>query len=316
MERRRELMAAAVSRFGLLERERLQTHFSEHSLVCSYRRGAETVYVRLTDESHKPYAKIEGEVQWAEFLGSKGVCVSRPLYSVEGNLAERIRMEDREYTAVCYEEAKGRPVGENDANERLYKRMGQFMGSMHRITKGYTHLDPVTRRPDWSDEEEKVRYIDLPLTEKGVTRRYEVLLHYISELPIAADAYGLIHADFHYGNFFVNGDTLCLIDFDASRYSWFIDDIAVAAFFSGLTEGADAEPDQFLTPFLEGYRLEHHLEDKWFREIPYFMKLREMGRYIKLFHACSGKLDKLHPWGQWYMRGRKEKILRSFPAIE
>ncbi|WP_433938088.1 hypothetical protein [Paenibacillus lautus] len=121
MERRSELMAAAASRFGLLERNRLQTHFSEHSLVRSYRRDEKIVYVRLTDESHKPYAKIAGEVQWVEYLGSKGVCVSRPLHSAAGNLAERIRMEDREYTAVCYEEAKGRPVGENGAGEDLYR---------------------------------------------------------------------------------------------------------------------------------------------------------------------------------------------------
>lgn len=129
MERRSELMAAAASRFGLLERNRLQTHFSEHSLVRSYRRDEKIVYVRLTDESHKPYAKIAGEVQWVEYLGSKGVCVSRPLHSAAGNLAERIRMEDREYTAVCYEEAKGRPVGENEAGEDLYRRMGRFMGA-------------------------------------------------------------------------------------------------------------------------------------------------------------------------------------------
>lgn len=311
MERRRELMAAAVSRFGLLERDRLQTHFSEHSLVCSYRRGAETVYVRLTDESHKPYAKIAGEVQWVEFLGSNGVCVARPHYSAAGNLAERIQTEDHDYTAVCYEEAKGRPVGENDANESLHRRMGQFMGRMHGITRGYIHLDPVTKRPDWSEEAGKVRRIALPPSEKEITLGYQALLHYISELPIAKNAYGLIHADFHYGNFFVHEDSLCLIDFDASRYSWFVDDIAVAAFFSGLTEGADSDPDRFLIPFLEGYRLEHHLEEKWLREIPYFMKLREMGRYIKLFHACGGAFDKLHPWGQWYMKGRREKILQG-----
>ncbi|WP_456288972.1 phosphotransferase [Paenibacillus sp. AK002] len=311
MERRSELMAAAASRFGLLERNRLQTHFSEHSLVRSYRRDEKIVYVRLTDESHKPYAKIAGEVQWVEYLGSKGVCVSRPLHSAAGNLAERIRMEDREYTAVCYEEAKGRPVGENEAGEDLYRRMGRFMGGMHRITQAYIHQDPSTSRPDWSYEAEKVRHLDFPPSEKGIASRYQALCQYISKLPVSRETYGLIHADFHYGNFFVQGDALCLIDFDASRYSWFVDDIAVAAFFSGLTEGADPDSGKFLIPFLEGYRVEHRLEEEWLREIPYFMKLREMGRYMKLFHACRGNFDKLHPWGQWYMKGRREKILQS-----
>lgn len=315
MERRMKWCAEAASKYGLLEKDMEQTHFSEHSLIRSFRHGEGKVFLLLTDASHKPYAKIAGEVQWVEFLGSKGVCVSRPLYSVDGNLVERIRMEDREYTAVCYEEAKGRPVGENDANERLYRGMGQFMGLMHSITKTYVHQDPVTRRPDWSFEAEKVKHIDLPPSEQEITSRYQALFRYISDLPVSAETYGLIHADFHYGNFFVQGDSLCLVDFDASRYSWFIDDIAVAAFFSGLTEGADPDPGPFLKPFLEGYRTEHQLEEKWLREIPYFMKLREMGRYIKLFHACGGKLDQLHPWGQWYMKGRKETILRSFPTI-
>lgn len=147
-------------------------------------KGAETVYVRLTDESHKPYAKIAGEVQWVEFLGSNGVCVARPHYSAAGNLAERIRMEDHDYTAVCYEEAKGRPVGENDADESLHRRMGQFMGRMHGITKGYIHLDPVTKRPDWSEEAGKVRRIALPPSEKEITLGYQALLHYISEFRL------------------------------------------------------------------------------------------------------------------------------------
>lgn len=316
MEHRMKWSIEAADKFGLLEKNLEQTHDSEHSLISSYRHGERKVFLRITDESHKPYAKIAGEVQWVEFLASKGVCVSRPLYSVDGKLAERIPAEGREYTAVCYKEAKGRPVGENDANEHLYRGMGQFMGHMHRITQAYVHQDPVTKRPDWSFEAQKVLHIDLPSSEQEIISRYQALFHYISALPVSAETYGLIHADFHYGNFFVHGNSLCLIDFDASRYSWFIDDIAVAAFFSSLTEGADPDPGKFLMPFLDGYRREHQLEEKWLREIPYFMKLREMGRYIKLFQACGGKFDNLHPWGQWYMKGRKETILRSFPTFE
>ena len=45
------------------------------------------------------------------------------------------------------------------------------------------------------------------------------------------------------------------------------------------------------------------------------MKLREIGRYIKLFHACGGKIEKLHPWGRDFMKNRKESIIRDFPVV-
>ena len=36
----------------------------------------------------------------------------------------------------------------------------------------------------------------------------------------------------------------------------------------GFDRGADPDRGKFLIPFLEGYRLEHRLEEKWLREIP------------------------------------------------
>jgi Ser/Thr protein kinase RdoA (MazF antagonist) len=293
------------------------THFSEHSLVGSYELGGGRVFLRITNSSHKQFEKVLGEVQWAYFLGNKGLSVSRPLPSAEGNLAERIIVDDCSFTAVCYEEAKGRPAGESDYNDALFKRIGIFMGKMHDITKQYIHPDPVTRRPDWSVEADKILSIDLPKSESDILERYTALRGYIFELPKSEDSYGLIHADFHYGNFYINGDSICLYDFDASRYSWFVDDIAIALFFATPIAdlGLHSYMDRFLPSLMEGYRTENTLEENWLREIPYFVKLREMGRYIKLFHACGGEFEKLHPWGQAFMKDRKDRIINSFPAI-
>jgi aminoglycoside phosphotransferase (APT) family kinase protein len=152
-----------------------------------------------------------------------------PLWSTTTRLAERIRADDgAEYTAVCFVEAKGHPVTEQDRGERLLKRMGQFMGRLHAGTKGYNHENPVTKRPDWSAESDIVAGIELSASEADIMRRYAALREYIAALPKSADAYGLIHADFHYGNFFLDGEDMWLYDFDACRYSWFADDIARA----------------------------------------------------------------------------------------
>jgi amicoumacin kinase len=309
-----EVFHAAANKFGFRS-EGNNTHFSEHSLVGALRREGKQYFLRITDTSHKQFSKIIGELQWVDFLYNKKLNISRPVRSVVGKLAERIFAEDNCFTAVCFEKAQGRPVRNDDQNEALFNRMGMFMGKMHDITKQYIHNDPKTRRADWSVEAQTVLGIELPTSENEMIRRYFALKEYISQLPFSADSYGLIHADFHYGNFFINGDSICLFDFDACRYSWFIDDIAIASFYASPHENLSSYVTRFFPSFMEGYQTENEIDEKWFKELPYFVKLREIGRYIKLYHACEGKIEDLHAWGREFMKDRKARILQDFPVL-
>ena len=160
-----------------------------------------------------------------DFLYNNKLNVSRPIRSLNGKLAEWFVAEVHYFTAACFEKAQGHPTRNNEHNEDLFNRMGTFMGKMHNITRSYILNDPETKRADWSVETQKVSSLELPTSENEMKHRYIALTDYISELPISADPFGLIHADFHYGNF-------CLFDFDACRYSWFIDDIAIALIYA------------------------------------------------------------------------------------
>jgi len=66
---------------------------------------------------------------------------------------------------------------------------------------------------------------------------------------------------------------------------------------------------------MEGYRAKNCLKEVWLKGIPYFVKIREIGRYIKLFYTCEGKIEELHPWGRAFMKNRKESIIRDFPVV-
>ena len=256
-----KIFHAAASKFGIRSEGTQITHFSEHSLVGSFERDGAKYFLRVTNSLHKQFEKIIGEVQWINFLNDKGLRISRAIHSLDGNLAERLIVADNCFTVVCFKGAQGRPVRRSDQNENLFKQMGMFMGKMHNITKQYVHEDLITRRPDWSVETEKVLGIDLPTSEKDIIRRYVALLEYVSELPYSVDSYGLIHADFHYGNFFIDGDSIYLFDFDACRYSWFIDDIAVALFYASPIVSSSSYANTFLTSFMEGYRAKNCLEE-------------------------------------------------------
>jgi Ser/Thr protein kinase RdoA (MazF antagonist) len=275
--------------------------------------GDGKVFLRITNTFHKPYEKILGELEWVEFLSTRGICVSRPYRSSNGDLAEQMTADGNHFTVVCFEEAKGRPVSSKDHSGHLFKLMGIFMGQMHVETKNYENKNLLTKRPDWLAETDKVLSIELPKSEKDIVKRYVDLREYISTLSKSRDSYGLIHADFHFGNFFIDGDSICLFDFDACRYSWFVDDIAIAIFFATAVRSSSYESNWFYSMFIEGYRTKNDLDEEWIVKIPYFIKLREIGRYIKLYHACDGEFEKLHPWGKTFMKDRREAILNSIP---
>ncbi|WP_265623357.1 phosphotransferase enzyme family protein [Bacillus paramycoides] len=312
----RNILKDAASLYGFhTEINENIIHFSEHNFVRSIEQDGVLYFLRITSEAHKPFNKIVGEVQWVNFLGEMGLCISMPVQSLNNNLVERLNVDNKYYSVVCFNKAKGQPVREDEKNQILFKKMGMFMGKMHNVTKKYLHEDLITRRPDWYAETEKVLGLALPSSEGDIIKRYVALLEYLSKLPISIDTYGLIHADFHYGNFFIDGDSICLFDFDASRYSWFIDDIAISLFYAASSESLKTFSAKFIPAFMEGYQYESKLDELWMKEIPYFMKLREIGRYIKLFNACEGNINELHSWGREFMNNRKQLIIHSFPEL-
>ncbi|MCQ6564091.1 phosphotransferase enzyme family protein [Paenibacillus mendelii] len=305
-----KLLETVVRLFGLNPDDLLSHHDSEHSIIASYRIGDISVFLRMTRATHRSTDIIRGEIDWIEFLSDKDLCVSRPVRSVEGQLVEEIMTDEDIYTAVCFEAARGQRISEADYNAKLFRLMGSFMGKMHNATKYYEQPSIQSKRSDWSAEVDQIANFELSESERQIVERYSDLRGHIAMLPKSRESYGLIHADFHHGNFCMNGDTIYLYDFDACRYSWFVDDIAIAVFFATALDPMDGAREKFLNSFLEGYSLENDLEKSWLDEIPNFIALREIGRYIKLYRACGGRFEQLHQWGRSYMQNRKERILR------
>ncbi len=157
----------------------------------------------------------------------------------------------------------------------------------------------------------------LPEEDQQVKTVYAEQRDYLRDLPRDPAAYGLIHQDAHQGNFFVTeSGKITLFDFDDCVYSWFINDIALVLFYAVMgQEDQAAFITQFLTGFLPGYMSEHHLDPVWFKEIPNFLKLREIDLYAVIHRSFDVKnLD--DPWCVRYMDGRKERIEGKIPYLD
>jgi Ser/Thr protein kinase RdoA (MazF antagonist) len=290
---------------------------SNHHFIGSYINNGENFILRLTKESHRSFEMIKAEIDWVNYLFLKGIPVSYPIPSQSGQLVEKIEIENGYVTAVYFIKAAGRalPDVELYQNDDLISEMGKFMGKMHSATKGYIPMSNDARRPQWFEEAESVASISLPESETEIIQEYKSLNQFLSNLPISTESYGLVHMDFHYNNLFFDGKKFTIFDFDACRYSWFVNDIAVALFYAipiqmKLDERKEFE-QRFILKFLNGYKKENHLNNEWMRYIPTFTRHREIGRYIKIYHSCGGNLDLLTGWTKDFMHNRKKQIVEK-----
>jgi Ser/Thr protein kinase RdoA (MazF antagonist) len=144
-------------------------------------------------------------------------------------------------------------------------------------------------------------------------------MDHLHTLPRDPQSYGLIHFDAHTSNLFVDDHTdppiITLFDFDDCAYSWFANDIAIVLFYAISTAKNPPEATQnFMIPFLRGYRRENRLDPAWLAEIPHFLKLREVDLYAMIHRSLGpGPYDDL--WVAHFMDGRKQRLAAGLPYV-
>ena len=133
---------------------------------------------------------------------------------------------------------------------------------------------------------------------------------------------------------------LTLFDFDDCAYSWFINDIAIVLFYISMDAEELGFPTvtaftkEFMTHFLRGYRKAYSLAANWLKEIPTFLKLRELELYavvhrdfniedvdhwsIESFKRIQGfdPASDGHNWIANFMHNRKTSIEQDLPFID
>ncbi len=315
------ILTEALARYQI-QRENLEELDGFESFIYGYARNGAGYILRVSHSSHRTWEMIMGEMEWLSYLAAGGLSVARPVRSCAGNLVEVIGNESGSspasqprvgehgyFTVASYERAEGQPPKKAGWTPELFQSMGRFMGRMHSLAKDYTPSAPAFRRPDW-DSEGPSTFDDLPETETTVVSRYLELVEHFRGLARCRDSYGLIHVDFHSGNFFVDDGRITLFDFDDCQYSWFIYDIAMSIFYAlpvdCVSDEDVAKGVTFFTNFMKGYMEENRLDPKWLQEIPHFLRFREVDLYMAILR--SGELAELGAWGQAYMKNRREKI--------
>ncbi len=290
------------------------------SFVYEFDRGERQYVLRISHTGlRRKKEQVYAEADFINYLAAHGVPVARVVPSPEGNLLEAAENENPLFVAVSFEKAKGAPPKKHHWIPPFFEDYGEIMGRIHRVTKEYQPTNPLYKRPE--GQEDLIGFAErfLPSSEAEIIEKWNRSVAYLATLPKGKDEYGLIHQDMHGGNFFVDDrGELTFFDFDDSQYFWFAHDIAMALFYvvpHHCTAKEDVEKArEFLKHFMLGYRKENHLQEHWIKEIPTFLKLREMDLYIAIHR--SRDLNNLDPWCASFMHQRREKILKDIPYID
>lgn len=292
--------------------------------VYSFTHGDKDCVLRITPPNEEiDLPAMHAILPWMHFLAEGGASVAAPVPSQNGHLIELIEQDGQTYIAVAFERApgiRGEELTFDQWNDALFARLGQTAGKMHALARAYTPASADLKRPDWDVAGNCFHPLEpLPPSEAIVAEKQVRLFEVVQALPKDADCYGMIHADLHGGNFFVDVDThtITVFDFDDCAYGWYGMDIAMSVFdMLVLYPGPDREAFtvRFLRSYLQGYRTENALSTFWLGQLPHFLKLLEIGVYAQVY-AYYDPAD-TESWVGRFMANRKSRIEQDVPYID
>ena len=304
-----EILQEALGRYGIAEGDiKLLDGFE--SFMYEYTQNGNEYILRLGHSIRRTPDLIRGEVDWINFLAAGGTGVARAVPSRSGALVEEIPDAlDGRFLATAFVKARGGSMWEMGWTDELVDQYGRLLGRIHALSKGYKVADEAWRRPEWDDPSN----VSLAPVEPLIEEKLWEVVRYLRALPQDGEGYGMIHQDAHAGNFFVDDDgRLTLFDFDDCCYGHFVYDLAMVLFYAVTNrEDAAAFAADFWPKFMRGYSAENELDAAWQREIPHFMKLREIDLYaivLRDYDSLAGD-----PWVEGFLDGRRKRIIEGVP---
>lgn len=238
---------------------------------------------------------------------------------------ESVEFGGKCYTLTAFHKASGilaEDIPSAEWTDSLFQAIGRAVGRFHRVSAAYERVEGTPNRLDWCDSNEI--HTAMRNFDEGSDPAREKLSRLVAELkqlPATPADYGLIHNDLHFANFLVGTDgKVTIIDFDDCAYGWFAMDIAMGLFDvlvlykPANDEDARQFTRKFLSSYLAGYREEHPFPSYWQRQLPLFLKLKELCIYASLL----GHVDSNKPgcWVGDFMGGRAQRIAADLPYVD
>jgi len=286
------------------------------NFVYEYIKENKAYILRITHSSHRNEQQVLGELEWILYLSNHKVTASKPIYSRYNCLLERIDIEKGYFIVTSFEKAIGKKLTypEFINNEEVFLNCGKLTGQIHALSKNYIS-SAKGKRHEWTHN----YYLKNITNESNIFKGYQVIENELNNFKKDRNNFGLIHGDINLGNFFVNQSQITVFDFDECQYSWFIEDIAIQLFYATYVFLDDSIHEReecaskFMNNFMKGYYMENNIDEYDVKQIPIFLKLREIIVYRGIHRNLN--IDNLKGWTKDYIMQSKSRIEKQIPLI-
>lgn len=248
-----------------------------------FQKAGKRYFLRFNHSTERSIDRIRAEVNYINYLSSKGLVVAKPVPSIAGYFVESVPTSQGIFHAVVFEGLEGMQFDIEELTPEIFTRWGKALGELHQTSQEHQ----VAGRPTWKDHLAMISEY-LPATEQMAQSALNELQEQLTRLSISESNYGLIHFDFELDNLVWNGDKVGIVDFDDSACYWFVADIAFALrdLFDDSAEKVDLRNESFQS-FLSGYRLVREIPQEDLELIPLFLRLHNLITFAKLYRALG-----------------------------
>ncbi len=246
-----------------------------------YKSDKDDAFIRITEPSHRSKEMLQAELDWMHYLHSKGIALAKPIASEKGNLVEAVSPH---FFVSLFQKAEGVSLNQiEDFTPTRLKNWGMLLGRLHEVTQSYVPSKSIRLRPEWNEER---NYL---VVEKLNHPKFEEFSEWMNRLPKDKTHYGLIHADLHYGNFFVGAnDKITIFDFDDCNYQWYEYDLAVPFFLLRYWlkgKGLEKEWPKWKSQILDGYSSVRRFNETLLERFETYRTLVMLGWCLKNFDS-------------------------------
>ncbi|MHA2224122.1 MAG: phosphotransferase enzyme family protein [Candidatus Hodarchaeales archaeon] len=242
----------------------------------------------------KSFIQIKAEIDWINYLAQNEIPVSEPQLSCDNKYVEDIIIDNNSYIVVSFRKAPGNYINFRDPEEwkeTLWEKMGEILGKMHSLSVDFIPNKDYKRTEFEEDIFLKYDTILDKQKDKYIIKVYNQLISWMSTLHKPRNAYGMVHGDLNWGNYYIHNKTrLTLFDFDSCCYSWFIYDMAILIYSLIWDKPVDTAIrflNEFIPAFYKGYSKNYTLDNKWIKLMSDFLYFHDFFLYTAITETIN-----------------------------
>ncbi len=240
--------------------------------------------LRIHRHGYHSDVAIRSELAWLQELRSTGVAVTPvPVPGHNGDVLQKVTHPSTRHprNVVLFEWEAGHEPGVEDDIQKPMQQLGEVAARMHAQAKTWHRPEwfdrftwdvdtAIGKAPHWGRWRDGIGMDENRAGLFGET--VDLIRHRLAAYGKSADRFGLVHCDLRLANILVDRNTVKVIDFDDSGFSWFMYDAATpVSFYEHLPQAPE-----LIRHWIEGYHRAGSLSQADMDEIATFVMLRRL----------------------------------------